>query len=101
MMARRQSWQVFLSYAHRSGRDWVLALDRALEDAGVSTFLDTDDESDGTGISEQVFDALLSSRVVVVFADANYFTRRYCAEELSAALAAYRTLSHQDAVGRE
>jgi hypothetical protein len=88
-----QRWHAFISYAHSSADTWATALHQVLDGAGLRTFLDTHDESAGEGISEQVFEALLGSHVVVIFADATYFTRRYCAEEFSAALAAYRVLA--------
>jgi hypothetical protein len=100
MTTSRERWQVFVSYAHSSGGDWARALHRVLEDAGVRVFLDTHHESAGESVSGQVFEALLGSCVIVIFADTTYFTRRYCAEELSAALAGYRALAQSDA-GRD
>jgi tetratricopeptide (TPR) repeat protein len=95
-----QQWHAFISYAHSSTARPAEDLHQVLERAGLRTFLDKHDESTGEGIPEQVFDSLLASRVVVIFADANYFTRRYCAEELSTALAAYRALARRHA-GRD
>src|SRR5262249_22946679 len=89
------AWHAFISYAHSSAAAPAEALHQVLEGAGLRVFLDARDESAGEGISEQVFEALLASRVVVIFADATYFTRRYCAEQLSAALAAYRALARR------
>ncbi len=90
--AGHRRWHAFISYAHSSPGAWAEALHQVLETSGVPTFLDKRDEGTGEGISEQVFEALLASRVVVVFADPVYFSRRYCHEELSTALAAYRAL---------
>jgi tetratricopeptide (TPR) repeat protein len=83
---------VFISYARQSSRDHAEALHAALTGRGVSVFLDTVGLAHGDSISAGVFFSLLSARVIVVFADAMYRTRRYCQEELATALAAYRTL---------
>jgi tetratricopeptide (TPR) repeat protein len=92
-----QGREVFISYAHGRSGERARALADLLERSGVGVFLDTRDEAVGEGIVDQVFEALAGSRVVVVFVGATYFTRRYCAEEVEVALAAYRALRRQGA----
>jgi TIR domain-containing protein/tetratricopeptide repeat protein len=96
----RRLGDVFISYARAQSGQPARALADLLDRSGVGVFLDTQDEAVGEGILEQVFQALMGSRVVVVFAGATYFTRRYCTEELAVALAPYRALRRQGAVGQ-
>ena len=83
---------VFISYARRSSRDQAVALHRALTDAGVAAFLDTSDIETGERFPEHLTDALLRARLVVVFADSDYFRRWYCLAEYEIALAPYRAV---------
>jgi hypothetical protein len=93
----RDQPSVFISYARRSASTFAGALHQALTRAGIPTFLDVQDLGVGERVPQGVLEGLLGASVVVVFADAIYFTRRYCAEELAAALAAYRALGQRGA----
>src|SRR6185295_2459799 len=76
---------VFISYARSSSAGPAQALKEAL---GAAAFLDLDIDRGGTGekFPPAIFEALLGSRVVVVFAEATYFQRWYCLRELEFAL---------------
>jgi tetratricopeptide (TPR) repeat protein len=87
---------VFLSYARRSSLYHARALESALVTAGIRTFRDETEIADGDAFPERIIDALLASRVVVVFADPVYFEREYCRWELEAALAPLRRDGAED-----
>jgi hypothetical protein len=88
---------VFISYARASSAQPVGALAVALKNAGIPAYVDTLDGSVGESISEQVLDALLQCRVAIIFVDEAYFTSRYCTEEFTTIVAAYRELSRRNA----
>src|SRR5512140_790011 len=75
---------VFISYARKTSADAARALRAALGEELV--FLDESDIDAGERFPEHIVDALLASRVVVVFPDETYFTRPYCLWELRTAL---------------
>lgn len=70
------SQPVFISYARDASRDKAEALHNAL--GGRTAFLDTADISLGESFPEALVDALFDARVVVIFAEPQYFTRWYC-----------------------
>jgi tetratricopeptide (TPR) repeat protein len=88
---------VFLSYAHSSNLGHATALEAALRTAGIETFRDETEIADGEPFPEAILDALLGSRVVVLFGDPIYFEREYCRWEFEAALA---PLGREAAEGR-
>ena len=88
---------MFISYVRRSSARHAEALYQLLREHGVSVFLDTVQAVPGDGIPEQVLEAMLAARVVAVFLERGYFTRRYCEEEWTAATMAYRTLVRRGA----
>lgn len=67
---------VFISYARDASRDKAEALHNAL--GGRTAFLDTKDIAPGERFPEALVDALFKARVVVIFAEPQYFTRWYC-----------------------
>ena len=77
---------VFLSYARATSRPHATRLYDALggEAAGLC-FLDTTDVESGDRLPETLVDALLESRIVVVFATPEYFGRWYCQLEFGVA----------------
>jgi tetratricopeptide (TPR) repeat protein len=81
---------VFISYVRRKSAAHAEAFHRLLDGMGVPVFLDTMRTASGEGIPEQVLEGLLAARVVVVFLEREYFTRRYCEEEWTIAIMAYR-----------
>jgi tetratricopeptide (TPR) repeat protein len=83
---------VFISYVRRSSAHHAEAVHRLLQGLDVPVFLDTLQPASGEGIPEQVLEGLLAARVAVVFLERDYFTRRYCEEEWTVAIMAYRTL---------
>jgi hypothetical protein len=70
------SQPVFISYARDASRDKAEALHKAL--GGRTAFLDTEDIAPGERFPEALVDALFDARVVVIFAEPQYFTRWYC-----------------------
>jgi tetratricopeptide (TPR) repeat protein len=70
------SHPVFISYARDASREHAEALHRAL--GGRTAFLDTDAIAPGERFPEALVDALFDARVVVIFAEPQYFTRWYC-----------------------
>jgi tetratricopeptide (TPR) repeat protein len=77
---------VFISYARKASADAARALRDALPG---QCFLDESDIEEGEKFPEHIIDALLGSRVVVLFASEAYFHRRYCLWELLAVLGPY------------
>jgi len=75
---------VFLSYCRSSSAAHARALHDVL--GSESTFLDTEDIPAGEHFPSRLSDGILSSRIVVVFADAAYFRSWYCRKELGLAL---------------
>jgi tetratricopeptide (TPR) repeat protein len=87
----------FISYVRQTAARHALAVYRLLEEMAVPAFLDTQQSSSGDGIPQRVLEGLLSARVVLVFLEKDYFTRRYCEEEWTTAVMAYRTLLRRGA----
>lgn len=92
---------VFISYVGETSARHAEEVHRLLEVAGVEVFLYTLQPASGEGIPAQVLEALLAARVVVVFLVREYFTRRYCEEEWTVAVMAYRTLLRRGASADE
>jgi hypothetical protein len=88
---------VFISYARATSRDEAEALHDALTEAGCGVFLDSTDIEAGDPIPLGVVDALLGAKLVVVFADATYFTRWYCLREFHLSLSSFDVLVRQGA----
>jgi len=74
---------VFISYARDASRPHAEALHKALG-ADVA-FLDTEGIGVGDPLPERLVDALYDARVIVIFAEPTYFTRRYCLQEFQIA----------------
>jgi len=74
---------VFISYARRTSASAARALHAAL---GNEAFFDQDDIEPGERFPARIVDALLMSKVVVVFPDQAYFDRMHCRWELKTAL---------------
>jgi tetratricopeptide (TPR) repeat protein len=81
---------VFLSYARGVSAAEARALHRELGED--QAFLDTTNIEAGDQFPERFTEALLGSRVVVVFASERYFQSWYCLRELRTALAPYDAL---------
>ena len=82
------SWEVFLSFAYRTNHAASKALKVALESAGIPTFRLPDEAQSGVPFAPVAADALLGSKVVVVFLDSAYLEREHCRWELNGVLAA-------------
>ncbi|HEX5727379.1 MAG TPA: tetratricopeptide repeat protein [Longimicrobiaceae bacterium] len=81
---------VFISYARDASRAHAAALHAALGgEAGGLSFLDSESLGVGDPVPARLLDALLEARVVVVFAEPVYFTRRYCLQEFHFACAPF------------
>jgi hypothetical protein len=84
---------VFLSYARSVSAAEARALH--LELGGDQAFLDTSNIEVGEQFPEAFTEALLGSRVVVVFASERYYQSWYCLRELRTALAPYDALQRK------
>ena len=86
--------QVFLSYARSTDRDHARAVFDALGgDSEGLAFLDTEHIEPLQEFPQRLIDALVQSRVVVIFANPTYFKRWYCVLELRAAIAPFTHLA--------
>jgi tetratricopeptide (TPR) repeat protein len=74
---------VFISYARDASRPHAEALHNAL--GPDVAFLDTEEIGVGDPFPERLVDALYDARVIVIFAEPTYFTRRYCLREFQIA----------------
>jgi tetratricopeptide (TPR) repeat protein len=74
---------VFISYARDASRPNAEALHKAL--GPDVAFLDTEEIGVGDPFPERLVDALYDARVIVIFAEPTYFTRRYCLQEFQIA----------------
>jgi tetratricopeptide (TPR) repeat protein len=70
---------VFISYARDASRDHAEALHKAL--GPDLAFLDTEEIGVGEQFPDRLVKALYDARVIVIFAEPTYFTRRYCLQE--------------------
>lgn len=86
------SSSVFISYARNTSRVHAEALYEALGGSTGLAFLDTTGIDAGDPIPPVLLEALLGSRVVVLFADDAYFQSWYCQWELRATLAPFLSL---------
>jgi tetratricopeptide (TPR) repeat protein len=84
-----KSRSVFLSYARAESSQHVRSLAKALSERGIEAFLDTSDVELNNQFLGPMIDALLESRVVVVFLGDVYFTRPACLRELEVAQAVH------------
>jgi len=100
-LSAKPSGSVFISYARGTSREPAEAVHNALGGDHSLAFLDSSAIEPGDTIPNKVFQGLLNARVIVVFADANYFTRRYCVEELMTAVRAYSVLAARGADARD
>src|ERR1039457_5145774 len=89
---------VFISYARKTSRADAETLHGELGGDPGLAFLDTSDIETLQKFPAEISDALLAAKVVVVFADETYFTRRYCLRE--SALAPFQALARGN-VSRE
>ena len=82
------AYDVFLSYSRAASRPHAVALRDALcaTLSREQVFLDTDDIAPGAQFPDELAAAVAAARAVVVFADAQYFSRPWCVRELEAAL---------------
>ena len=77
------SLPIFISYARGDSAGNAQALAGALNG---EAFLDTESIDDGDDFPQQLLDALLAARIVVIFASKNYLERRFCRVEMRLAL---------------
>ena len=84
---------VFLSYARSTAQRSAADVYREL--GSQLAFLDTEDIEFNDQFPQRLVDALLASRVVVVFADTTYFKRWYCILEFRAALSPFTYLTER------
>ena len=92
------SHPVFISYTRTTSRQQAEALHREL---GELAFFDTSDIETGEQFPEELVNALLDAKVVVVFIDERYFQRWYCRKELETALKPFEVLSTQPGHSQE
>jgi TIR domain len=72
---------VFISYARRVHSDEARLLASALDSAGIRTFIDIVGIAYGDRFTKVILEALLNSRVVVVFVSEPYFQSWFCLRE--------------------
>lgn len=89
---------VFISYARSTSRQHGEALYREL---GTLSFFDTSDIETGEQSSQELADALLDAKVVIIFAAERYFQRWYCGKVLKTALKSFEILSTQSGQSQE
>jgi len=77
------SQPVFISYARGDSAAHAQALAASLQG---QAFLDTESIDDGDDFPQRLLDALLVSRIVVIFASKTYLERRFCRVEMRLAL---------------
>ena len=82
--------EVFISYARASAGEAAHALLDTLQQAGVDTYLETEEIPSGAPFPKHLAEAMRASQVVVIFADSTYFTRPWCVYEFLVAIAPYR-----------
>jgi hypothetical protein len=81
--------EVFISYARRVSTVHARALHASLGGEDGLAFLDSAEIENGQQFPKMLCEALLDARVVVIFAEEDYFIRWYCLRELQLALAPY------------
>jgi tetratricopeptide (TPR) repeat protein len=86
------SHTVFISYARRTSEHEARALHESL---GIDAFLDTSNIPPGADLPNHLLEGLLEARAIVILADSTYFTRRYCVQEFTVALAPFRAAKEQ------
>lgn len=91
------AWDVFFSYRRSTAGPHVVRVHGALVDAGLRVFLDDREIPPDSEFPSEIADALLSSRVLVAFLDADYFKSQWCLYELQLALAPLRRDPSADA----
>lgn len=82
-------YDVFISYARRTASKQARALHDKLSRMDMRAFLDERDIEAGAVFPKVLADAVLSSKTFVLLADAEYFCRWYCLQELQIALAPF------------
>jgi tetratricopeptide (TPR) repeat protein len=90
---------VFISYARDASRPHAEALHKALG-ADVA-FLDTEEIGVGDQFPEELLKALYDARVIVIFAEPTYFTRRYCLQEFQIACGPFFQVLERQGATRE
>jgi len=87
LRAVSRPWDAFISYSRKSSGNDAKRVYRALESAGIRTFFDENDIPLDAQFPETLAEALLASRLFIVFADEEYFGKHWCIYEFQAALA--------------
>lgn len=77
---------VFISYARKASTQSAGRLRTSLESLGITAFMDSTDLEFGERFPGALARAILASRIVVVFAEDQYFQSWYCLRELRTAL---------------
>ncbi len=78
---------VFISYARSSAKEQATALKDALIEKGVKVFLDEKEIPAGGTFPTYLADALIDTRLVIVFADETYFSKTWCVYEFKVCIA--------------
>ena len=92
---------VFISYARDASRAHAVALYDALGGDAGPAFLDTEEIGVGEPFPERLVGALYDARVVVIFAEPTYFTRRYCLQEFDIACTPFFRVAERPGATRE
>ena len=85
-------WDVFLSFHGKdTRRTFTSHLYNALDQAGISTFIDDHALEKGQEISSALLDAIRNSRMFIVVLSEDYASSRWCLDELAEILSCDRT----------
>jgi hypothetical protein len=90
--------QVFISYSRSTSTKHAHSLKNAL---GEDAFLDTSEIPFGAQFPRYLSDALTSAKVVVIFADRQYFHQLFCLHELRLALKAFEEVVRRPGTDQE
>jgi tetratricopeptide (TPR) repeat protein len=93
---KQRSHEVFISYSRAKDVKHARRVRDLLNERGINVFLDEHDIEPGSPFPEDLADALLSAKVVLVFASNDYFERPWCVSEFNVAVASYESNDARD-----
>src|SRR5688572_24230829 len=83
MLAKRLSWDVFLSFRGEDTRPFTTSLHGFLQSNGVRAFLDNEGMARGDVIQPSLEEAIVDSALAVAILSPRYADSRWCLHELS------------------
>lgn len=82
-MSSATQWDVFMSHASEDKKDVVIPLSAALEDLGISVWLDSNELKLGQSLSRMIAYGLANSRFGVVILSEHFFAKHWPKQELA------------------